>query len=145
MFSIYISSSLGHNDCVWKINLRILWNHIMKSFQAKHGQFNSIIFLKTFSFEGSKTFALLAAGFFTFDMSWNLSTTFFSIGVFFHNHSRITGLQVKGEGISLTRHYHFHPLQRYLDISRAITGESTTQHIASSLTGTENWFPSASC
>ena len=117
----------------------------MKNFQAKHGQFNSIIFLKTFSIEGSKTFALLAAGFFTFDMSWNLSTTFFSIGVFFHNHSRITGLQVKGEGISLTCHYHFHPLQRYLDISRAITGESTTQDIASSLTGTENWFPSVSC
>ena len=49
----------------------------MKNFQVKHGQFNSIILLKTFSFEGSKTFALMTVGFFTFDMSWNLSTTFF--------------------------------------------------------------------
>ena len=38
---------------------------------------------------------------------------FFSIWTFFHNHSRITGLQGKGEGISLTPHYHFHPLHRY--------------------------------
>ena len=33
---------------------------------------------------------------------------FFSIWVFFYEHSRITGLQRKGEGISLTYHYHFH-------------------------------------
>ena len=32
--------------------------------------------------------------------------------VFFHEHSRITGLQGKGEGISLTPNYHFHPLHR---------------------------------
>ena len=38
----------------------------------------------------------------------------FSILVFFHEHSRITGLQGKGEGISLTPHYHFHPLHRHL-------------------------------
>ena len=42
---------------------------------------------------------------------------FFSIGVFFHNHSRFTGLQGKGEGISLTPHYHFHPLHRHFSIS----------------------------
>ena len=41
----------------------------------------------------------------------------FSIGVFFHDHSRFTGLPGKGEGISLTPHYHFHPLHRHLDIS----------------------------
>ena len=35
---------------------------------------------------------------------------YYFIWVFFHNHSRITGLQGKGEGISLTPHYHFHPL-----------------------------------
>ena len=46
-----------------------------------------------------------------------LSSHFFSIWVFFHEHSRITGLQEKGEGISLTPHYHFHPLHRQLDIS----------------------------
>ena len=45
---------------------------------------------------------------------------FFSIGVFFHNHSRFTGLQGKGEGIFSTPHYHFHPLHRHLDISQAI-------------------------
>ena len=70
---------------------------------------------------------------------------FFSIWVFFHNHSRITGLQGKGKGISLTPHYHFHPLHRYLDISPAITAESSPLHIGSSLTRTGNLlFPSAS-
>ena len=63
---------------------------------------------------------------------------FFSIWVFFHDHSRITGLQGKGEGISLTPHYHFHPLHRHLDISRAITAESLPLHIASSRTRTGN-------
>ena len=71
---------------------------------------------------------------------------YFSIWVFYHDHSQITGLQGKGEGISLTPHYHFHPLHRYLDISRAITAESSPLHIASSRTRTGNlWFPSASC
>ena len=70
---------------------------------------------------------------------------FFSIWVFFHKHSRITGLQGKGEGISLTPHYHFHPLHRHLDISRAITAESSPLHIASSRTRAGNlWFPSPS-
>ena len=53
---------------------------------------------------------------------------FFSIWVFFYEHSRITGLQRKGVGISLTPHYHFHPLHRHLDISRAITAELTSGH-----------------
>ena len=70
---------------------------------------------------------------------------FFSMWVFFHEHSRITGLQGKGEGISLTPQYHFPPLHRHLDISRAITAESSPLHIASSRTRTGNlWFPSAS-
>ena len=70
---------------------------------------------------------------------------FFFIWVFSHDHSRITGLQGKGEGISLTPHYHFHPLHRHLDISRAITTESSPLHIASSRTRTGNlWLPSAS-
>ena len=65
--------------------------------------------------------------------------------VLFHEHSRITGLQGKGEGIALTPHYHVHPLQRHLDISRAITAECSPLHIASSLTRTGSlWFPSAS-
>ena len=74
-----------------------------------------------------------------------VSFSFFSMWVFFHEHSRITGLQGKREGISLTPHYHFHPLHRHLDISQAITAESSPLHIASSRTRTGNlWFPSAS-
>ena len=68
--------------------------------------------------------------------------SFFSIGVFFHDHSRTTGLQGKGEGIYVTPHYHFHPLQKHLDISQAITAESSSLHIGSSWTRTGNcWFP----
>ena len=59
---------------------------------------------------------------------------FFSIWVFFHQFSRITGLQRKGKEISLTPHYHFHQLHRHLDISRAITAESLPLHIATSRT-----------
>ena len=46
-------------------------------------------------------------------------------------------LQGKGEGISLTPHYHFHPLHTHWDISREITAESS--RLSSRL------FPSASC
>ena len=70
---------------------------------------------------------------------------FFPVWVFFHEHSRLMGQQGKGEGIYLTPHYHFHPLRRHLDISWAITAESSPLHIASSRTRTENfWSPSAS-
>ena len=70
---------------------------------------------------------------------------FLSIWAFFHKHSRITGLKGKGEGISLTPHYHFHPLHRHLGISRAVAAESSPLHIASSRTRTGNLrFPSAS-
>ena len=73
------------------------------------------------------------------------SFIFFSIWLFFHEHSRITGLQGKGEGIPLTPQYHFHPLYRHLYISQAITAESSPLHIPSSRTRTGNlWFPSAS-
>ena len=37
----------------------------------------------------------------------NSSLDFFPTWVYFHKHSRITGLQRNGEGISLARHYHF--------------------------------------
>ena len=70
---------------------------------------------------------------------------FFLSGFLFHEHSRITGLQGKGEGIPLAPHYHFHPLHGHLDISRGITAESSPLRIASSRTRTGNvWFPSAS-
>ena len=66
---------------------------------------------------------------------------FFSIGIFFHDYSRITGVQGKGEGISLTPHYHFHPLHIHLFISRVVTAESLSLHIDSSRTPTGNlWY-----
>ena len=50
----------------------------------------------------------------------------------------------EGEGIYLTPLYHFHLLHRHLDISRAITAESSPLHIVGSRTRTGNlWFPSA--
>ena len=80
-----------------------------------------------------------------FPFYWVVNHLFVSIWLFFHEHSRIKGLQGKGEGISLTPHYHFHLLHRHLDISRAITAESLPRHIASSPTRTGKlWFPSAS-
>ena len=64
------------------------------------------------------------------------------ISQLFTNHA---GLQRKGEGISVTPHYHFQPLHRHLDISRAITAENSPLHICSRLTRTRKlWFPSAS-
>ena len=69
----------------------------------------------------------------------------FSIWVIFYEHSRITGLQRKGEGISLTPHYHFYTLHRHLDNSRTITAGNSPLHIASSRTRAGNlWFPIAS-
>ena len=51
----------------------------------------------------------------------------------------------KGKGISLTPHYHFQPLHRHLDISWAITAESSPLHKASSRSRTRNlWFSSSS-
>ena len=71
---------------------------------------------------------------------------FYSIWVFIHEHSRITGLQGKRKGIFLTSHYDFHTLHRHLDISLGITAESSPLHIAESRTRTGNiWFQSASC
>ena len=64
---------------------------------------------------------------------------FFSICVFFHNHSRIAELQGKLEGFSLTPRYHFHSFHRYLNISRAITAESFTS--AHRLQSDSNWQP----
>ena len=59
-----------------------------------------------------------------------------SVFFFFHEHSRFTAQQGKGEGIYSTPLYHFHPLHRYLDISREVTAESSHLHIASSRTRT---------
>ena len=64
---------------------------------------------------------------------------FFSIRVFFHEHSRFTWQQGKGEAISLTPLYLFHLLNRCVDISRMIAKESSPLHIASTLTRNGNF------
>ena len=66
------------------------------------------------------------------------NSIFFSIWVFFHEHSLFTGQQRKEEGIFLTSLYQFYPLYRHLDISRSITAESSPLHIASSRTWSRN-------
>ena len=63
---------------------------------------------------------------------------FFSIWVFFHEQSHFTGQQGKEEAIFLSPLYHFHPLHRHLDISRAITTARSPLHIASSWTRAGN-------
>ena len=68
----------------------------------------------------------------------NESFFFFSVWVFFHENSRFTWQQGKGEDIYLTSLYHFHPLQRNVDISRFITAESSSLHIASIVDGLES-------
>ena len=48
---------------------------------------------------------------------------FFSIWVFFNNHLRITGLQGKGESVSLAPHHHLDPLRRRLGIGQMVPAE----------------------
>ena len=77
--------------------------------------------------------------------SYHFFTIFFLSGFSFTNihTSQESGLQRKGEGIYLTPLYHFQPLQRHLNISRAITAESSPLHIGISRTQTGNlWFAS---
>ena len=91
--------------------------------------------LKTFWMEFRAIFSKIAS----------ISISFFSIWVFFYEHSQFTGQQGKREGIYLTPLYHFHPLHGHLDISRAIAAESSPLRIAGSRTRTGNlWFPNAS-
>ena len=55
---------------------------------------------------------------------------FFSIWVFFHNHSRFTGQQGKAETITLTLLYHFHPFHRHFqpdDYCRELTTAHSQQ------------------
>ena len=68
---------------------------------------------------------------------------YFSIWDSFHDYSRFTGQQRKGEAISLTPLFHFHTLQRHLVISRENTAGSSPLHIISNRSQTGNlWFPS---
>ena len=72
----------------------------------------------------------------------NLLSTWF----FFHEHSRITGEQGKGDAISLNLLCQYHLLHRHLDISWAIVAEELPLHRAISWNRTGNsWFTNASC
>ena len=62
---------------------------------------------------------------------------------FFFTDSYNTQDSMGREAISLTLLYHFHPLHRHLDSSRAITTEGSSLHITSSRTRTGNLFKNA--
>ena len=47
------------------------------------------------------------------------------LGFFFSQHSRFTWQQGKGDAISLTLLYHFHPRHRHLEITQVITAEGS--------------------
>ena len=67
----------GRDGSFWKINSRTLLNHIMKNFQVKHGQCDSIIFPETFFYLKvlrNRPLSCWQQDFFTFDRSWNLAT-----------------------------------------------------------------------
>ena len=70
--------------------------------------------------------------FFCFVSFWGFF--FFCLG-FLSQTIKNHGTQGKGEGISLTPHYHFLLLHRHLVISRAFAAESSPLHIASNQTG----------
>ena len=121
-------------DCNWLLTVYLfLWNlkwSVNHHINIKVSYWSQVSFSKKLSFT-----VINICGLFFFLPIW----------VFFYEHSRITGPQGMGEGISSTPHYHFHPLHRHLDISRASTAESSPLHIGSSRTWTGNlWFPSAS-
>ena len=112
----------------WLLVSKSMWDSIMSSDAAFCPTSLSTVLLKyLFRADGSACCALM---FFCY---------FFSIWVFFHN-------QEKEEGISLTPHYHLHPLHKHLDISQKITAESPPLLISSSRTRIRSlWFLSASC
>ena len=71
----------------------------------------------------------------TFENMYRLNFYFQCVDIFY----------IKNFVILLTPHYHFHPLQRYLDVNHEITAESVPLEIANSRTLTGSlWFPSAS-
>ena len=67
---------------------------------------------------------------------------FFFYQGFFSRTSWFTGEEGKGEAISLTPLYHFHPLHRHLGVSQVIAAEISPLRIAGSRTQTGKlWFP----
>ena len=73
------------------------------------------------------------------------SSFFFLSGFSFTNNHDSQESRGRGRLISVIPFYHFHPLHRHLDISQAITADSSPLHIVSSRSQTGNlWFPYAS-
>ena len=68
--------------------------------------------------------------------NWEIQIPFFSFWNFFHEYSRFTGQQKKGGAVSLIPHFHFHTFLKHLDISRAVSEESSLLQITSSRTQT---------
>ena len=95
-------------------------------------------------FDDTSSTAIRSSNFWS-DAPDEIVVVFFSIWVFFHEHSWFTGQQGNRVGIYLTPLYHFHLLHRYLDKCWAITAESSSLHTVSSRTRNGNlWFPNAS-
>ena len=106
----------------------------MKLCQAKIVSFKKMYMNNQNNIDSSTTCAVWEL----FDTSVRWTNFFFSIWVFFHEHSQFMRQQGKGEHIYWTPLYDFRLLHRHLDISRAITAESSPLHIASMC---ENLFP----
>ena len=80
-----------------------------------------------------------------FDKVWQRS--FFFLSRFSFTDIHVTNHRTAGEGGGhfFNSYYHAQPLHRHLGISRTITAENSTLHIANNRTRTGNlWFPSAS-
>ena len=93
-----------------------------------HFRFLCFIFIIIYVFDQQKTWKGTHSFAFKSSIFKLQKEVFSSIWVFFHVHSRFTGQQGKGEALCLTPLYHFHPFHRHLDISRAITAESSPPH-----------------
>ena len=138
----------------WNISLK-LWRkccfELSESyyifFTARGGRGNLYMYVcKTYLTPVEKKPVIIYKIYFIYNTNQGIFFFFFSIWIFFHEHSIFTGQQGKGEGVFLTPLYHFQSLHRHLGISRAITADSSPLYIACSRTRTGNlWFPSASC
>ena len=93
-----------------------------------HFRFLYFIFIIIYVFDQQKTWKGTHSFAFKSSIFKLQKEVFSSIWVFFDVHSRFTGQQGKGEALCLTPLYHFHPFHRHLDISRAITAESSPPH-----------------
>ena len=86
---------------------RLLCIHV-SFFMTQNGLIKQFMLRTLMDFEGDRLFSINTPHN-KYSLLRYYDTDCFSIWVFFHNHSRITGLQRKGED-NLTPRYHFHPL-----------------------------------